>query len=578
MKSSKPFAKSLAASGLMSLVLGSPAIAAHGGLFRGPGGPVPAPPPPSSNPNAPGNVPSGLMARGESSSVAGSAPSLAFSEERWEFWWEFNHDAWVNLRPSLRNTPVSAGGASFVPFDAAGRAQLLLPALVELLRDEDDQVRSAAVYSLARLEDASTLPYLSNAAVGDPSLAVRTHAIVALGLARNPKATERLKATFFDEHVTDEVRAFAAVALGVSGLPDASSVLRDALAAGFESRLPRAVRAAAIYALGLTQDPGNAPYLRTLAQARSLDEIERALVIESLGRIGDRALNPLLLEALGSTHSQVRRSAAIALGVVARPDDADVVKALERATDDDPDGVVRSFAEISLGRISSFGAPQVVERLRARLKSSTARQRPFVALAIGISGYESALPDLLAQFQAESSTSMRGALAIALSLLDQKEVARELRSAFRQEKEPQLRGYLAYALGRLGDVDVLRELREILARENDPQLLYWSAVALGLLGDRSAPGWISELYPKTGEQVTRGSYLHALGAIGDRDAAPFLIATAKNRAETDVARAFATSSLGLLCDEDRVPRTALFSRDHNYTLNLTFVPELYYLF
>jgi HEAT repeat protein len=563
----------VAARALLLLAALASTAAAHGGIYRGP---QPGPPP-SSTPPTPGGPPP-TTGRTEINPVPGSPPSLVFSEERWEFWWEFNHDAWVNLRPSLLNAPAAAGGARFVPVDAADRAQVLLPALVELLRDENEQVRSAAVYSLAHLEDASTLPYLSNAVVGDPSLPVRTDAVIALGLARNPKATERLRATFYDDHVTDEMRAFAAIALGVSGLPDAAAVLRDALAGGFESRLPFPIRAASIYALGLTQDPGNAPFLRTLYQARGLDEASRALVVEALGRVGDRAANPLLLDALVASHMPLRRSAAIALGVVARPEDADVIKALEHAVDDDADGVVRSFAEISLGRIASLGAPPIVERLRSRLKNSTYRQRPFVALALGISGYESAAGDLLAMFKQESNPSMRGALAIALSLLGQKEATHELHAAFRQEKEPQLRGYLAYALGRLGAVECVKELREVLAKENDPQLLYWSAIGLGLLGDRSATTYMTEIYGKSKEQITRSSFLHALGAIGDRGSAEFLIDIARNPSETDIARAYAVSSLGMLCEEDRVPRAALFSRDHNYSLNLTFIPQLYYLF
>src|SRR5688572_15596369 len=174
---------------LAALLLGlAPDASAHGGLFRSQTGQSQSPPPPPTNPNAPGGLPGGIAPKAEVKPVPGSTPSLAFSEERWEFWWEFNHDAYVNLRPSLANAPVAAGGAGFQPFDAAGRAQVVLPALIELLRDKDDQVRSAAVYSLARLEDASTLPYLSNAAVSDPHLSVRTHATLALGLARQPKA------------------------------------------------------------------------------------------------------------------------------------------------------------------------------------------------------------------------------------------------------------------------------------------------------------------------------------------------------------------------------------------------------
>jgi HEAT repeat protein len=555
---------------------------AQGGLFRGAGG-LPQPPgPPSgpgtSSPNAQNQGRQSVNER-EAAPRPGSVPAILFSEERWEFWWEFNHDAYVNLRPSLLNAPSSANSPPFSPFDADGRGKILVPALIELLRDKDEVVRSAATLALARLQDPSVLPYLANAAVGDPSLPVRNNALIALGLSRIPKAVERLKLTMFDETTPDESRVFAAVGLGINGSPEGSATLRSALVVGSESALPYTVRLAATWALGLAGDPGNAPFLRSLVNAKGLDETARALAIEAIGRVGDRAANATLIAALDSPHAVVRRSAANVLGVVGRPEDADVVRALERALDGDADQTVRSFAALSLGRIAAIGAPAIVERLRARFKAETARQRSFVALALGISGYQAAGTDLMAAFRDEGSESLRGAYATALALLDQKEAVPELRAAFRKEKTPDLRGYLAYALGRLGDVEVANDLRQILAHENQPQLLYWSAVALGLLGDRPAQEFLEEQVRKGGaDQVTRGSWILALGTIGDQTAAPFLIETAKGPKETAFMRALATAALGMLADEDRSPLTAAFSRDHNYTMSLAFVPELYYLF
>jgi HEAT repeat protein len=255
------------------------------------------------------------------------------------------------------------------------------------------------------------------------------------------------------------------------------------------------------------------------------------------------------------------------------------VKALEKALDGDADQTVRSFAALSLGRIASVGSPAIVERLRSRFKSETTRQRSFIALALGISGYQAAGGELMNAFRDEGSESLRGAYATALALLDQKEAIPELRAAFRKEKSPDLRGYLAYALGRLGDVEVANDLRQIVAVQNGPQLLYWSAVGLGLLGDRPAQQFLEEQLKRGGvDQVTRGSWLYALGSIGDQTAANFLIETAKSGKETAFMRALATASLGMLADEDRMPLTANFSRDHNYTMSLAFVPELYYLF
>lgn len=550
---------------------------AHGGLFRQGGGPTPSLPP-SGNPSAPSSAPTNATPRESAPSTPGSAPTLPFSEERWEFWWEFNHDAWVNLRPSLRNATVAAGAPAFAPFAPAERAQILLPALVQLLRDSDDLVRSAAVYSLARLEDESTLPYLSNAAVGDPSLSVRINATLALGLSRIPKATERLRATFLDDNLQDELRAMAAVALGINGAPAAGGTLRDALAGGAESRLPHTLKLASIYALGLTEDPGNAPFLHAFLQARGHDDFQRALAVEALGRIGDRAANPTLIAALADEATPVRRSAALALGVAARPDDADAVRALERAVADDSDGVVRSFATLSLGRVASFGAPAIVERLKSKLRAAGTRERPFVALAIGLSGYQSALPELLATFHDEANPSIQGAAAVAIALLDEKEAGGELFAAFKKESDPALRGYLAWALGRLRCTEATVELQKQLADANDPAVLHWTALGLGLMGDRTLVERLDELYQAEKDVVARSSYLNAMGAVGDKEAAKFLLAAAKRQGELDYARAFATASLGMLCDETRSPLPASFARDHNYTMSLTFLPELYYLF
>jgi len=571
--------RSRALASWLALVAATSSLHAHGGLFRQAGGPTPQPPPPSGNPNSPSGASGAASNREAPPSVPGSAPSLVFNEERWEFWWEFNHDSYVNLRPSLRNATVPAGATGFLPLTASDRAQVLMPALVQQLRDEDDLVRSAAVYALARLEDESTLPYLSNAAVGDPSLTVRINAVLALGLARNPKATDRLGATFHDERNPDEMRSMAAVALGISGAPEATALLRDALAGGAESRLPHTLQQASIYALGLSRDPGNAPFLRSYLQARGHDAFQKALAVEALGRIGDRAANPTLLAALVDDATPVRRSAAIALGAVAHPDDADVVRALERAANDDSDGVARSFATIALGRIASLGSPQIVERLRARLRAGpSTRERPFLALAIGIAGYQAALPDLMAQFHDESAASQRGALTVAIALLDQREAGAELHAAYKKESDPALRGYLAWALGRLGVVEATNEMRQQLDKSNDPHVLYWTALGLGLLGDRGVIANLEEQVRHDRELVVRASYLHALGTIGDQATLPFLVEQARRKDEVAYARAFATAALGMLCDETRAPLPSSFARDHNYTMSLTFLPELYYLF
>ena len=289
-----------------------------------------------------------------------------------------------------------------------------MPVLVELLRDRDDIVRlpRSPRRRGCRIRRSSLPRQLGGRR---PSLAVRTNALSRWFL-RAPKAADWLKQTMYDERLVRRV-ARSRRALGVNGSPEGSAALREALASGNESALPYTVRLAATWALGLSGDPGNSPFLRAMVTAKGGDETARALAIEALGRVADRAVNPLLIEALSSPHVQVRRSAAIVMGTLSRPEDADVVKELERALDGDADQTVRSFAAISLGRIASIGSPPIVERLRSRLHAESARQRAFVALALGIAGAQSAANDLLNEFRSDGSESQRGAYATALALL-----------------------------------------------------------------------------------------------------------------------------------------------------------------
>jgi HEAT repeat protein len=561
-------------------------VFAHGGLFRGPDAPGSRGAGSFARPSAVGGAegppanPGGLQTDGASTPAGrpfpGGGPEIPFSEDRWEFWWEFNHDRYTALRESLI-TSSATGGTGFVLPSETDRTQVILPALLRTLRDKDDQVRSASNYALARLGVDSVFSYIQFSLLEDPSLLVRTHALLAAGQARIPKAAERLNDLLWDRKTPDELRAFAAVSLGVLKTPQAATMLRDALAAPSEGNLPYTVRLAATYALGITEDSANAPFLRTQAMDQRADVNLLALRVLALGRVGDRAANSILIQALRSHETQVRRSAAIALGAVARAVDLDVVKSLQQAAETDSDRMVRNLSDLSLGRIAAQGAPKIVEKLRSRFHSVSSGRRAFVALALGISQDETAVKVLRSQL-VEGSNSLRGAAAVALGLLGKTDVVPLLRSEFRKQKDPTLRAYLAYALGKLGDHEVRPDLRHILEEEKSPLLLRWSALALGLLGDTSVVPRLMRLIENGGEQLTRASLVHALGLIGDRHCIEFLIGWTTHAKETDLVRAVATYALGMLCDDQAEPLPALYSRDHNYTLRLQFIPELFYLF
>ena len=552
-----------------------PASAFHGGLFRG----APRTAGPSKAGGASSAAPtSAAQAVSSSSAVqpsAGGGPELPFAEDHWEFWWEFHHDGFLGLRPMLEERGVGGTGG-FQVVDHDFRAQVLMPTLLTSLRDRDEQVRASAAYALARTGLSETVPYLRHVLANDSSASVRSHTVLALGQVRSARATDTLQGLLTDEGATDELRAYAAIALGTSALPGASAALRDAWQV-HESALPSTVRSALIYSLGLTEDPSNAPFLRGMVAQTQADERLRALVVLGLGRVGDRASQELLREALGDPSHRVRRAAAIALGIVGVADDEETRVALERRARRDSDGVVRNFADLALGRIAARGSEQAGEFLLGQLEDVSARRRGFVALAVGISRHPNAVAALTAMFRDESSHSLQAAAAVGLALAGDDECVPHLRAEYEETRDPYLRGYLAFALGKLGDDGSRETMRRALQDEHSPEALRWTTVGLACLGD-------SELTPAlqdaavSGSTLERTSALYALGLLGDRGQAEFLQARASASDETELGRAYATYALGMLCDRDREAIPAIYARDHDYTQDLPFVGELFFLF
>lgn len=565
---------------LLSTALIVPVASAHGGLFRSPEGPtrrtsVGG----SSTPRPNSTSPTSTSARPDTVVHFDGSPEVPYVDDRWEFWWDFHQDAFTRLRPRLRESAASVPGSRFTLPNESDRKQAILPALLKALRDSNEMVRSGAAYGLSRIEDDQVFSYLRYALAEDSSLTVRINSVVATGQARIARSLEPLREILWDDTIPDEERAMAAVSLGVLGTPEASTVLREAIEGNREGRLAYTIQLAATYALGLTEDPANAPFLRSLAVAPGQkDYALRALLVLGLGRVGDRAANPILIEAVqNDSESQVRRTAAIALGVIADAADLDVLKALEKAATQDPDPMVQNLSDIALGHMARRGAAPAADRLRARFRTETSSRRGFVALALGIAQDAAALPLLRAQLK-EGSHSLQGAAAVALALIGSPEAIPDLRRALQATGDPALRGYIAYALGSLGDQESRKELRQILDTAVSPALIYHSSVALGLLADPALLEQLMTRYHKREELITRAALIHSVGLVCDRNAIDFLIDVSQDPAETDQVRAIAALALGMLCEQHPEPVTSIYTRDHNYSLDLPFLGQLYFLF
>jgi HEAT repeat protein len=156
---------------------------------------------------------------------------------------------------------------------------LAVEALMLLLEDEEGQVRSRAVQSLADLDGLHTLPALLKA-LQDPNGDVRWIAALALGKLEGPEIVEALMALLTDED--KEVGRIAAEGLGQKGdrraVPHLIAAARDSYPL---------LRESAALALGQLADTRALPALQELLQDASMQV--RRCAEQALARIAPTA-------------------------------------------------------------------------------------------------------------------------------------------------------------------------------------------------------------------------------------------------------------------------------------------------
>jgi HEAT repeat protein len=280
------------------------------------------------------------------------------------------------------------------------------------------------------------------------------------------------------------------------------------------------------------------------------------------------------VKLLADPETQVRRSAAIALGVLrAGSADEQAGTALTKAARGDEDLMVRNLAYLSLGRV---GGTACGDALRADLQTMTQASRPFIALGLGLLGDPASVPGLLQQLKDEGDLSMRASVAVALGLLKDERAKEGLREAFHDVEEPVFRGYAALALGLLGDHEVIADLRRQFADSSDVELIPNCATALGLLGDREAAAALVQRAGTEKNEYVLQSVLYSIGLVGDRSAIPSLTRVlGGNDAPPAYIRSYAAAGLGLLGDPAAQRAIARLSRDSNYTISSNFLSDLF---
>jgi HEAT repeat protein len=522
--------------------------------------------------------------------------------EQWEFWWQYNKDALLNLKSNLYSGIVSGSSGFFLGdkgrTDAANTArptakvieEQILPVLKAALKDKQPDVRDSAVIALGKVGSRPDIATLVEN-LKDEARSVREASVLALGILGDKEATETLIHILKDDQearklrgggkeLETRLRAMAAISLGLIG--DERAV--DALIAGVNlNEKVQDIPVCAAVGLGLmrNKDPKIISTLIALTKDSKHDQVVRAHAINSLGRMfqdkrgeAPKEVVEAIEKALKDKEAVLRRSAVLTVGLVSKMDDP-IARMLPKIAEDDSDLTARYWAAISMGQIGG-------EAFRKELEkglTSQSQVRAYSALALGLQARaepkekdanDASLSKTLDAFKDEKDPSIQGALAISLGLMGGNDKSKEaLKQALVSSGNPLFQGYACVGLGLMRARDAKDTIVEVLrGASSKPDLQREAAIGLGLMGMRDViKELVAILNPadgRTPSTLTMGSISQALGFIGDSTAIPPLVEIVKNEGLPALSRGFAIVALGTIGEEQPLPVLSNVARDLNY--------------
>ena len=352
-----------------------------------------------------------------------------------------------------------------------------LPALLSIVRDvrnEDEDVRGAALRAVGRMRDARAVPFLIEA-LGYPEtwLPPRIGEIlVSIGEPAIPWLQAELK-----ESHSEHVRMWVAEILGWLNAASAAPVLMEAL-----SDINPEVRARAAAALGRIRDDRAVHRLLELLISDPVPFV-RVKVSQALGTIGHPAVIDYLITTLKDPEWWVRMRAVEALEKLGDKAVAALLPALE-----DEDGEVRKRAAMALERIGyvekildEYGRPAflqdvrrilllvagagVVESLSQKLATGDGTLKKRIVRLLGDARVREAAGPLLELLGETEDWSLKARIIESLGKIGAKEVVPRLVEHLR-DKEGWIRKSTVEALGRLEAQDASGEIAKILDDPN----------------------------------------------------------------------------------------------------------------
>jgi len=539
-------------------------------------------------------------AGGGSRALASGAGSQAVgygATDSWQSWWETNKFDFIRLR-RIADAPYTGQGRLLE--DEAQRvarlkavhqvlAEQVQPVLRQLTAADDAAVRAAAIVALAKLQDPEASPY-ARRMLQDGSIEVRRAALLSLGVLDAGRSSYMLmnvaddsevgRRMLDDSQISDEMRGIALLSAGLRGDRAPEPLFERILSSGAE--LPNEIVASACESAGLVGALRTMPALTAIARSDSRPEFVRAAATTALGRLGDPAAIPALL-ALLDDDLEVRRAAALALGLVAHGSQLEVTRRLD-ALLADSDGPTRHFSAVSLGRI---GGEAARDSLGRGFASASGDVRPWLALALGLCERQAPMGDiprrLLALLDDESNSDTVSAYLIALGLGAQDsapypqdlwdKILAALTSHLRGNRSTAA-GHAALALGLTGHPQAVSLLQQALASGIAPEVQRQVAYGLGLLGNSSAAPQLIALVQDTGNPYVASAAAIGIGFLGDVDAVGPLLHIIERNGPSGLATTYSVVALGQLFDDERRPVLARLAAGDNYLARPSSVSQL----
>ncbi|MEE8105138.1 MAG: HEAT repeat domain-containing protein, partial [Planctomycetota bacterium] len=445
------------------------------------------------------------------------------------------------------------------------RENILVPEVLNALRDRDEEVRTSAAIAAGKFRMAGAIDILRKMHQKDKIKQVREAAMMGLALMRKKEVRPYLRQVAQDDKEDRRIRGFAIFGLGF--LRD-REFLRPLLENKKGHRMKgskpdrRELRGCVSLMIGFCRDDqAIQPLVRAAMDKYEMKEV-RGYAPCSLSRLNASTATPELLRLIrdGQAEKVARYGSAIAMGgLVKRSDDA-AIDFLGKKVTRDRDIGVRTLLAISLGRI---GGDRAASYLISGLKrSSDQRERGFYFLGAGLSKADGVGELLTKQFKNLKNNKDRAACALGLGLANYRKAAPMILEEV-ERGNPAFAGHGMVALGLLDHKKAIPVVRKMIFDKKDPETIREGALALALLRGPAAVPDLVKLLEQSRATYTRGAVAFALGFVGDANAVPPLLKILRNKNKQGELRAIALAALGRIGDPLDIPLLSYLARNVN---------------